>query len=92
MGAYRDEAFNEYWQASPSLIVTENSPAFFLYHGIEDRLVEHAQAAAFEARLKEKKVEVQRHSVTFLGHANTFIFSEEAVEKALAFLDRKLKN
>lgn len=93
LGSYRDEALKSYYEASPVSYVDQdmaNLPAFFIYHGIKDRLVEHSQATSFEARLLRAGAVVERHDVSFWGHAMTFVFSSESVEKAIGFLKRQL--
>ncbi len=90
LGKFRDEALAEYIAASPSYLVEKDSPTFFIYHAISDKLVEYAQATSFEAKFLEKGVPVKRFDVSFWGHGNAFAFSDEAVKQAILFLKEKL--
>ena len=91
LGKFRDEALKEYQQASPSYIIPDKAPNFFIYHAINDKLVEYAQAMAFEAKLLEKKVPVRHYDVSFWGHGNAFAFSDEAVKQSILFLKNEFK-
>ena len=90
MGYKFDENVKGWFDASPINDLTKNSPALFLYHGEEDRLIEHSQMTALEARAKLLGIDIETHSVYFWGHAGTFIFSSESVEKAVHFLEKRL--
>lgn len=90
MGDYRDKCLNAYIEASPVFKITESAPPFFLYHAIEDKLVEFAQSTSFEARLKTFNIPVERHQVSWWGHATTFIFSNASVKKGIQFLEKHL--
>lgn len=90
-GFYRDQNLNLYIEASASSKVNALAPPFFLYHAINDELVEFAQQSAFEAKLKEKNVEVKTHNIKFWGHATAFALPDEPVEKGIEFLKEKLR-
>ncbi len=92
MGKYRDEMLDDYIQASPVTHIHKKAPSFFLYHGIKDRLVEHAQAAAFQAKLMKAGVPTERYDISFWGHGTAFIFSREAVKRGILFLKEELKD
>ena len=92
MGKYRDEMLDDYIQASPVTHIHKKAPNFFLYHGIKDRLVEHAQAAAFQAKLMKADILTERYDISFWGHGTAFIFSSEAVKHGVQFLEEELKN
>lgn len=90
LGDYRDKMFERYVEASPTTYLSEKAPAFFLYHGVEDRLVEFAQTTNFESKLKTLRVPTESHYVKFWGHALTFILDDESVKQGIGFLKRKL--
>jgi acetyl esterase/lipase len=90
MGKYRDEMIDAYIEASPVNHLHAEAPSFFLYNGIKDRLVEHAQASAFQFKLRQAGIQANRYDVAFWGHANVFIFSSEAVKQGVLFLENKL--
>lgn len=91
MGGFRDKKLSEYYAASPMYKITRGAPPFFLYHARNDKLVEYAQAMAFEARLKSFDVPVNHHEIGWWGHATAFMFSEAAVVAGVNFLEGKLK-
>lgn len=90
MGDYRDQMLDEYFKASASNHVTNAAPPFFMYHGEQDKLVEHAQMMALEAKLKHHKVLVETHTVKFWGHAMTFAIVDIPVKKGIFFLKKIL--
>lgn len=92
MGKYRDEALEAYREASPTLIAKPGLPPFFLYHGKQDRLVTLDQMSGLVASLKAQNVRVKHYEVVFWGHANTFIFSTEAVKRGVKFLIQELQH
>ncbi len=91
IGDRRDKKLNEYFEASPAYHVKKGAPPFFLYHAVNDKLVESAQATSFEAKLNREGNFVKRHKVPFWGHAFAFILSDEAVKKGIKFFDIHLK-
>lgn len=90
LGKFRDQMLNEYVEASPVSHIHKDAPPFFMYHGLQDKLVEPAQSASMQAKLKMAGVEAHLHLVNFWGHSNTFIFSDESVEKGIRFLKEKM--
>ena len=90
MGKQRDEMLEQYFAVSPMYMVTKEAPPFFLYHAEDDKLVEFAQSAAFEAQLKKHNVPVELHKIGWWGHATAFIFSEQSVIKGIDFLKKRL--
>jgi len=91
MGYARDENIEGWLEASPVSLLTKNSPSLFLYHGKEDELVEHSQMTALDARAKLMGIDSETHTVSFWGHATTFVFSNEAIQKAILFLNKRFK-
>lgn len=90
-GFYRDQNLKLYIEASASGQVNAAAPPFFLYHALNDDLVEYAQQSAFEAKLKEKNIEVKTYAVKFWGHAMAFALPDEPVEEGIKFLKEKLR-
>ena len=93
LGMYRDEDPKAYREASPVNRIHSGmkNTSFFLYHAIEDKLVEYSQSSSFEAKLKENGNEVEFYAVSFWGHAFAFAVSSGPVEQGIKFLDKKLK-
>lgn len=90
LGNYRDELLEEYYRASPVNIISNSAPSFYLYHAINDKLVEHSQTTSFEAKLKRNKIPVKRYDISFWGHATGFIFSSEAIKAGVDYLKKTL--
>lgn len=90
LGKYRDEMLPEYIEASPVTHVHKDAPPFFMYHGLQDRLVEVVQSSNMQAKLKAQGVDAELHIVPFWGHSMTFIFSSESVERGINFLKAKV--
>lgn len=90
-GSYRNEALEAYIEASVVNKVTESSPPFFIYHAKEDKLVEFAQATNFEARFLVLKRPVQRHDISWWGHAFAFALNDDAVKEGVKFMTKNLK-
>lgn len=90
MGYKHDENIKGWMSASPFHNLNKDAPAIFMYHGIKDNLVEHSQMTALRSKAKLLGLDIETHSVPFWGHAFTFVFSDEAVEKAIEFLKKRL--
>ncbi len=91
LGGFRDQKLKEYFEASPTFHVKAGAPPFFIYHASNDKLVEFAQSAAFEAKLKLHGNFVKRLKVPYWGHLFAFAVYDYAVEKGIHFLDNQLK-
>jgi acetyl esterase/lipase len=91
IGGPRDEKLEEYFRASPAWNIKKGAPPFFIYHAVNDKLVEYVQATSFEARMKREGNYIKRYKVPFWGHGFAFVFSDEAVKKGIKFFDKKLK-
>ena len=90
MGHKRDDNIQAWLDASPITHLTKDAPPIFLYHGIEDELVEYQQMTYFDGKAKLLGVDIETHGVDFWGHANTFLFSDESVRKGILFLNKRL--
>lgn len=86
LGKKRDEIPDQYIEASPSSHVHKKAPPFFLYHAREDDLVEYTQTTSFEFQLERNEIRFKRYIVPFWGHMGAFIFSSEAIKRAIQFL------
>jgi acetyl esterase/lipase len=83
----------EVWKlASPSMYVSKDDAPTFLYHGAWDKLVEPEQSKFMRAALQDAGVPVELHMQKARGHILAFVFDGLAVKKAIAFLDKHLKN
>lgn len=91
IGFYRDEDIDAYIEASPTFHISPESPPFFLYHAVKDRLVEHGQTASFQTHLIQNGVENKRYDIEFWGHMNAFMFSGKAIKEGVHFLNETLK-
>lgn len=89
LGEHRDPILEKYYEASPVEYIKGKVPPFYIYHAIEDNLVEYAQAASFEARLKRHGVPVKFHAISWWGHAFAFIFSDEAIKEGVEYFKSK---
>jgi acetyl esterase/lipase len=92
IGKYRDDAIDEYFAASVTGLVKPGLPPTFLYHSVNDKLLEYTQCTALEAKLEQAHVKVKRYAIGYWGHATGFIFSNEAVKKGILFLKDVLPN
>jgi acetyl esterase/lipase len=90
MGKYRDDMLQEYVDASVFSLINKSGPPFFLYHAMEDELVEFAQMSAFAARLKLAGISVKTHPISFWGHATGFALPDRPVELGVKFLKKSL--
>lgn len=91
LGGKRSEKLEVYKEASPMFHIDNSDPDFFLYHGKNDWVVEYEQMTNFSKELVKHGVGYESFTVPVMGHMATFAFSEEARERALAFLTEKLK-
>ncbi|RYZ99783.1 MAG: alpha/beta hydrolase [Proteobacteria bacterium] len=81
------------WEAaSPLLQIKRDSPPIFLYHGKWDNVVEIEQMREFARALRKERVPVETHEVTGGGHLSVYLFSQESVDLAVQFLDRRVAN
>lgn len=87
---YRDENLELYQNASPLHQLGTDLPKFFLFHSYEDELVEHNQMERFAEAIRKKNGFAETYTVSHLSHGYTFVFSVQALEKALQFFDNWL--
>jgi acetyl esterase/lipase len=79
-----------YAVASPITFVTSDDPPMFFYHGRHDWMVDVSQSQTMVSSLQSAGVPVEYHEGGG-GHFTTFLFDNAAVDDAVAFLDRWLK-
>jgi len=89
LGGGRDEIPALYDEASPITHVHAAAPPFFIYHGRWDWIVDDSHALRFAAALAERGVP-HEYLERPHGHVTTFLFDDEAVIAAIAFLERWL--
>lgn len=85
-----EKNLDKFKAASPIRYVHPNAPAFFLYHGSWDRLVDVSQMLQMQEALKKQGVLVETYTVSWLGHVTTFLWSREAVIRGIRFLKTHL--
>lgn len=83
--AYKDNP--ELWkQASPVNLVEAHSPRTFLYHGVNDSIVEVEQMDRMEKALKAKNISVETLKINYLGHIAVYFFSQKSIDEGIRFL------
>ncbi|MFT4046739.1 MAG: prolyl oligopeptidase family serine peptidase [Solimonas sp.] len=92
IGGTRDEKPEQFRAASPATYVSADDPPVFLYHGGADRLVPLAQATGYRARLDAAHVPNELLILRGRGHITAFLTDGSAVDAALDFLDRHLRD
>lgn len=90
LGGRLYEVPEKFYEASPANHVKRNSPPIFIYHGMKDRLVRPEHPMLMIRRYQEAGAKCETMWMWNRGHIDGFLFSEEAVEKAIGFLDREL--
>lgn len=88
MGYERDENIQGWLDASPITQVSNDAPPLFLYNGEDDDLVPYEQMTSLDARAKLVGMKSEFYLVDHWGHALTFVFSSEAVKRAILFLNK----
>ena len=91
LGGSPEEVPDLYHEASPVNHVTRRSPPVFLYHGEKDTLVNPDHTREMIVELEKHKVPHEIRWIPGKGHIAAFLTSGDAVDEAIAFLDRYLK-
>lgn len=73
-------------EASPTTLVSAQSPPTFIYHGVDDSLVGIDQAELLEAKLKQVSVKHEFYRVSGRGHVSAYFFASDAEDKAIKFI------
>lgn len=87
LGGSRQSNQRQYELASPANFVSPEDPPTFLYHGLQDGLVDVSNSKSLEKLLKDAAVEVESYWIPSAGHLGAFV-NREAMEKAIAFLEQ----
>lgn len=90
LGGNRTEKAETYKDASPITHVQAGLPAFFLYHGARDELVEPAQSERFAAALKEEGVPVEFVKIDGKDHRQAASAVKRYLPNLLGFLEKHL--
>lgn len=78
-------------EASPVMHVDGGSPPYFMYHGLDDKLVKPEHTRFMSRALERAGVEHEEFWIPGKGHIGAFFSSGGAVDRAIDFLDRHLK-
>jgi acetyl esterase/lipase len=90
IGGSRAEKAELYKDASPITHVQAGLPAFFLYHGGRDELVEPTQSERFAAALKEEGVPVEFVKIEGKDHRQAASAVKRYLPNLLGFLEKHL--
>lgn len=90
LGAERDQNLSLWKEASPVTHVTGASPPIFLYHGEWDNIVEIQQMEKLKAVMETNNRSIETFEIPLLGHFGVYFLSNEAVERGIQFLHKKL--
>lgn len=91
IGGSKAEKLDTYKAASPALYVKPGHPPVFQYHATFDDYVPFEQAEQYKARLDAAAVPNELFVIKGHGHISAFFADGDAVDAALAFLDRYLR-
>lgn len=92
IGGARDEQLVRYRAASPVTHVSAGDPPVFLYHGDWDRLVPPDHTTDYAAALQAAGVPHEVFMLRGRGHITAFLTDGAAIDAAIAFLDRWMRN
>ncbi|MDF3031474.1 MAG: putative lipase/esterase [Moraxellaceae bacterium] len=90
LGGTRQDKAAVYSDASPITHVQSGLPAFFLYHGGRDELVEPSQSERFAAALKEEGVPVQFVKIDGKDHRQAASAVKRYLPDMMGFLEKYL--
>ncbi len=90
LGGSKTEQAAAYREASPIAHVHAGLPAFFLYHGTADELVEPAQSERFAAALKEEGVPVELIRLEGENHRRAASAVKRYLPNLMGFLEKYL--
>ncbi len=91
MGGEKSEKLDAFKAASPALHVKPGHPPVFQYHATLDDYVPFEQAEKYKIRLDAAGVPNELFIIKGHGHISAFFADGEAVQAALAFMDRHLR-
>jgi acetyl esterase/lipase len=90
LGGTQQQIPERFYQASPVNYISPSSPPTFIYQATEDRLVRPEHAFASLAALERAGVEHEVYWLHGKGHIAAFLLPDQAVKRAMEFLDRHL--
>ncbi|MDR5906041.1 alpha/beta hydrolase [Franzmannia qiaohouensis] len=90
LGGTRAEVPEQYRLASPARQLGDSAPAFFLFHGTQDRLVPVDHAADFHQALLERGIHSELYLQRLRGHLTSFVTRGSAIEAGIDFLSRRV--
>jgi len=91
LGGTQQQVPQRFIDASPVTHVSADDPPVFLYHGSWDTLVPDSHSRDFKAALDAAGVRAEWFKIIGRGHITAFFMDGEAIDAALAFLDRTLR-
>jgi len=91
LGGTQAQVPQQFAAASPVTHVSKDDPPFFFYHGTWDTLVPDDHSSDFKASLDAAGVHTEWFKIIGRGHITAFLSDGDAIEAALAFLDRELR-
>jgi acetyl esterase/lipase len=91
LGGTRAEKSENYRNASPARFITTDDPPMYFFSGEQDMLVPISSSRTMVETLHKAGVTAEMYAVKDAGHLQT-LFDRGAMERALAFADRHLKN
>lgn len=91
LGGTQQQFPRRFREASPVNDVTRSSPPMFLYHGTADQLVKPEHPLAMIHTLGNSGVSHESYWIEGRGHVSAFLFPADAVDRAMEFLDRKMR-
>ena len=91
LGGKRDEIPERFREASPVNSISESSPPTFIYHATGDRLVPREHAWELIPGLEQHGVPHEIYWISGRDHVSAFLFPAGAVERAIDFLDSRMR-
>jgi acetyl esterase/lipase len=91
LGGTRAEKPENYRDASPANFISKYDPPMYFFSGEDDALVPIASPRRMVDLLQKAGLTAEMHAVPHAGHIQT-LFDPGAVQDALAFADKQLKN
>lgn len=91
LGGTQQENPQVFHDASPINCIGPGSPPTFLYQAEQDRLVKPEHALATIDRFEKYGVRHEVYWIKGKGHIRAFLFPENAINRAIDFLDRELR-
>ncbi|SDL73656.1 Acetyl esterase/lipase [Franzmannia pantelleriensis] len=90
LGGTRAEVPEQYRLASPARQLGDSAPAFFLFHGTQDRLVPVDHAKDFHQALLDRGIHSELYLQRLRGHLTSFVTRGGAIDAGIDFLSRRV--